>query len=385
MSWSSVELGSICEILDSKRKPITKNQRTDGPYPYYGATGIVDYIGSYIFDEKLILIGEDGAKWASGDKTAFIADGKYWVNNHAHVIKPNREVVCDEWLVYYFLYKDLGEYVSGLTVPKLNQGQLKIIPIPLPPLATQKKIVSKLNVIFAELDKALVATETNVKNSEALFQSYLDKLFEEDEISSDKVSIKDVCQIGDGNHSSKYPKKDEMVESGIPFIRSTNIVNGALSDKDLVFLTEDKHKELKKGHLKIGDILITNRGEIGKVAIVDERFENSNLNSQIAWLRCSSLLKNQYLFFFLMSAKMKFFYNDTKTGAALQQLPIGKIEKIIIPLPSMEVQIKRCDKFLLVQQKCIFAKTYYKNKAIQLSQFKNSILKQAFNGELVKD
>ena len=153
----------------------------------------------------------------------------------------------------------------------------------------------------------------------------------------------------------------------------------------MVYLTEAKHKELKKGHLKTGDVLITNRGEIGKVAIVDERFNNANLNSQIAWLRCNSTLLNQYLQFFLMSANMKNFYSDTKTGAALQQLPIGKIEKIQIPLPSVDAQNKRCSEFHTIQQKCLIAISSYKNKVIQLSQLKQSILKKAFNGELVKE
>ena len=149
MSWETVELGNLCEVLDNRRKPITKCDRIEGEFPYYGATGIVDYVDNYIFDEKLVLVGEDGAKWESGEKTAFIVNGKYWVNNHAHVIKPKRDLLLDEWLVYYFFYKDLKEFITGLTVPKLNMGQLKIIPIPLPPLQIQQKIVVKLDKIFA--------------------------------------------------------------------------------------------------------------------------------------------------------------------------------------------------------------------------------------------
>jgi type I restriction enzyme S subunit len=110
-----------------------------------------------------------------------------------------------------------------------------------------------------------------------------------------------------------------MVESGVAFIRSTNIVNGTLSDKDLVYLTEAKHKELKKGHLKTGDVLITNRGEIGKVAIVDIRFNNSNLNSQIAWLRCNPTLNNQYLLF-LLTTYCCYCYGDKITNVSVNQL-----------------------------------------------------------------
>ena len=101
--WVIKKLGDICEVLDSKRKPITERDRISGEYPYYGATGVLGYVHEYIFDEPLILIGEDGAKWQSGDKTAFIVNGKYWVNNHAHVIRPNKNIVLDNWIIYFFL------------------------------------------------------------------------------------------------------------------------------------------------------------------------------------------------------------------------------------------------------------------------------------------
>ena len=92
-------LGEIVEILDSKRRPISKKDRKQGPYPYYGATRIVDYIDGYIFDEELVLVGEDGAKWKSMDNTAFTIKGKTWVNNHAHVLRPNNEIVLNQFLI----------------------------------------------------------------------------------------------------------------------------------------------------------------------------------------------------------------------------------------------------------------------------------------------
>ena len=80
-----VRLGDVCDVLDSHRKPITKKDRIAGDIPYYGATGIVDYVKDYIFDERLVLLGEDGAKWGAGEPSAFLVEGKTWVNNHAHV------------------------------------------------------------------------------------------------------------------------------------------------------------------------------------------------------------------------------------------------------------------------------------------------------------
>ena len=80
--WQALPLGELCDVLDHKRKPITKRDREAGEYPYYGATGVLDRVAGYLFDEPLVLVGEDGAKWGSGENTAFAVEGRVWVNNH---------------------------------------------------------------------------------------------------------------------------------------------------------------------------------------------------------------------------------------------------------------------------------------------------------------
>lgn len=151
--WVEKPLGELCDILDSRRRPITKRDRTSGDYPYYGATGIVDYVSDFIFDEPLVLVGEDGAKWGAGENTAFRVEGKCWVNNHAHVLSPNRTTVLDNWIVNYLVHSDLTEFVSGLTVPKLNQGNLREIRIPVPSLAEQQRLVAKLDTLATETQR----------------------------------------------------------------------------------------------------------------------------------------------------------------------------------------------------------------------------------------
>lgn len=153
-----------------------------------------------------------------------------------------------------------------------------------------------------------------------------------------KYKLNEVCNIGDGNHSSNYPKSDEMVSEGIPFIRANNMVNGEVIWNDMKFITPSKHQILKKGHLKAGDILFTNRGEIGKMAIAGYDFENANLNSQIAWFRCLEKINNRFLFYFLASPSMKTYYSVEKNGAALQQFTIRQINEIEIPLPPLPEQ-----------------------------------------------
>jgi type I restriction enzyme S subunit len=164
-AWHVTTLDSVCEVLNNRRKPITGNDRTPGPYPYYGASGIVDYVGDFIFDERLLLVGEDGAKWGAFEKTAFIAEGKYWVNNHAHVLKPF--AASDTLLENYLTMQDLSPFVTGAAPPKLTLGKLKGIPVPLTPKpAEQQKIaecLSSLDELIAALARKVDALKTHKK------------------------------------------------------------------------------------------------------------------------------------------------------------------------------------------------------------------------------
>ena len=116
-NFDVVKLKELVDVLDSKRKPLKKVDRVEGKYPYYGATGVIDYVNDYIFEEQLVLIGEDGAKWGSGENSAFIAEGQYWVNNHAHVVRPKRDKLLDVYLKNVLNFMDLNQFITGVTVP----------------------------------------------------------------------------------------------------------------------------------------------------------------------------------------------------------------------------------------------------------------------------
>jgi len=153
-NWDVLPLGNFIDVLDSKRKPITKSDRNSGPYPYYGATGILDYVEDFLFAERLVLLGEDGAKWESGQNSAFIVEGKYWVNNHAHVFRPDREKLHDIFVVTLLNQMDLMPFITGVTVPKLNQERMRAIEIPLPSLEIQQEFVDKIEIERAGVESA---------------------------------------------------------------------------------------------------------------------------------------------------------------------------------------------------------------------------------------
>lgn len=134
-------LPEISENLDSRRIPITGSVREKGIYPYYGASGIVDYVKDYLFDEDILLISEDGANLlARSTPIAFSAAGKVWVNNHAHVLRfRDRATQC--YVENFLNMIDISNYVTGTAQPKLNQAKLNAIPIPTPELASQKQFM----------------------------------------------------------------------------------------------------------------------------------------------------------------------------------------------------------------------------------------------------
>jgi type I restriction enzyme S subunit len=163
--WVDTTLGEACENLDSKRVPITKNKRVAGDYPYYGASGIVDYVNDYLFDEDLLLVSEDGANLlARTYPIAFSVSGKVWVNNHAHVLRfPDH--ASQRFMEFYLNSIKLDPYVSGMAQPKLNQKALNSIPVPSPPLPQRKAIVANLDSLQEETQRL-----------ESIYQQKLDAL-----------------------------------------------------------------------------------------------------------------------------------------------------------------------------------------------------------------
>lgn len=165
--WEMVELSTICGNLDSKRKPVSVAERKKGIYPYYGASGIVDYVEDYIFNEDLLLVSEDGANLrARVTPIAFSISGKTWVNNHAHVLKFN-DKITQLFVEIYLNSINLEKYVTGSAQPKLNQDRLNIILIPLPPLEVQQQIISQIEEEqkIVEANKKLIEIfEKKIKN-----------------------------------------------------------------------------------------------------------------------------------------------------------------------------------------------------------------------------
>ncbi len=387
-TWKINKLEEVCEILDNKRIPISQKNRIRGIYPYYGASGIVDYIDKYIFDEELVLIGEDGAKWGAFENSAFIVNGKYWVNNHAHILKPNNEILINKFLVYFLNYSNLEKYITGATVKKLNQQKLKQIEIPLPPLKEQERIVRILDESFAKIDESIKILEQDLLNLDELMQSALQKAFnplKDNAKENYKLpqgwewkSLEEISEINPRN------KIDDNIN--VSFISMDKILDGYSNDFSYKV---KKWKEVKKGftHFKQGDIgvaKITPCFENRKSVIFD-KLENGfgAGTTELHIIRANESVYSKFLLWFF---KTEWFIQNgilNMTGATgHKRISKDFIKSLQIPLPPLKEQEQIASHLDELSSHVKNLKQNYQAQIKDLQELKNSLLDKAFKGNL---
>jgi type I restriction enzyme S subunit len=377
--WRTENLGELCDVLDHKRKPITKCDRVAGDYPYYGATGVLGHVEGYIFDERLVLVGEDGAKWESGANTAFSVKGKIWVNNHAHVLRPQRDKIMDNWLIYFLNHSDLTVFVSGLTVPKLNQGNLREIPIPIAPLAEQQRIVGILDEAFEGIARAKANAEKNLQNARALFESHLQSVFTHRGAGWADRQLATLCNEITVGHVGSM--KTEYKPSGVPFLRSQNIRPFEVSMENAMFIDQKFHRLLKKSQLRPGDLAIVRTGYPGTAAVIPPELPDSNC-SDLVIVRPDKEVSPHFLAAFFNSAFGKQLVLGKIVGAAQKHFNVTAAKEVMLhvpPLPEQHEIIKMVDALREETQRLA---SVYTRKLAALEGLKKSLLHQAFSGEL---
>ena len=231
MSFELRKLEDVCDILDHIRIPITSRDRKDGPYPYYGANGIQDYIDDYIFDDDLVLLAEDGGNFGSKEKPiAYRISGKTWVNNHAHVLKP-KNIIDVDYLCYSLMYYDVSGLVNGATRQKLTQSEMRKINIRYRSLEKQRQIVFKIKLV----SNIISSRKHQLCNLDLLVKSRFIEMFG-DPITNTKRwpadKVEAVCSnIYGGGTPSK--SKEEYWNGDIPWISSKDMKSDMISDSQI--------------------------------------------------------------------------------------------------------------------------------------------------------
>ena len=371
--WQTKTLDQISTNLDSRRVPITKGVREDGEYPYYGASGIVDYVADYIFDEDALLISEDGANLlARSTPIAFPASGKYWVNNHAHILKFD----CLTTQRFVELYLDsipLDDYITGAAQPKLNQKALNSIPLPIPPLSEQKRIVGVLDEAFAGIATAKANAEKNRQNARALFESHLHSVFTHRGSGWTETTLGEVCTFIGGSQ----PPKSVFVKTTSPDHVRLIQIRDYKSDKHLVFIP----RSLARRFCKEDDVMI---GRYGPPLFQILRGLEGAYN--VALMKAvpnEAKINRDYLFFFLKHpAILEYVIYHSSRAAGQIGLTKETLEPYPIALPSLAKQREIAAKILDLQAETQRLEALYERKLAALDALKKSLLHQAFSGQL---
>ena len=199
--WLFRSLSEMSVNFDTRRKPVKELDRTPGPYPYYGASGVVDHVDGYLFDGEYLLVAEDGENLRTRNTPfAFRAIGKFWVNNHAHIVQGN-ESAGTRFLQYALLATDISPYLTGAVMPKLTQGNLNKILLSCPPLTTQDEIVGILGALDDRIDLLRQTNTTLEAIAQTLFKSWF--------VDFDPVHANVAAQAHQGGARSGQPSKPQ--------------------------------------------------------------------------------------------------------------------------------------------------------------------------------
>ncbi len=284
--WMQLTLGEITENFDAIRVPVREADRSRGPYPYYGASGVVDYVDGYLFDGEYLLIAEDGENLRTRQTPiVFIAKGKFWVNNHAHIVRGN-EKATTRFLAYALARADIRGYLTGSTMPKLTQGNMNRIPLLIPPLAEQRAIESVLGALDDKIELNRRMNETLEAIARAIFKSWFvdfDPVRAKAAgrkpigISADVAALFpsrfiesalgrtpagwQVCTIKDVTSTIEYGFTQSASEASVgpKFLRITDIQGGRVDWSSVPFCRASG-EEYEKYHLRAGDVLVARTG-----------------------------------------------------------------------------------------------------------------------------
>ncbi len=323
--WEVHKLGSISTFLDGMRRPVKSSDRTrmKGSIPYYGASGIVDYVDDYIFDEDLILLGEDGENILSRNlPLAFRISGKAWVNNHAHVIRPNPDISIG-FLTEYLESLNYESLNSGTAQPKLNKQKCLQIPVALPPLPEQCAIataLSDVDSLLGGLDR-LIAKKRDLK--QAVMQQHLTG---ETRLPGFGGEWKPLNMARSSTLKARIGWQGlttaEYLESGhCALITGTDFFDGKIDWDGCHFVEKERYDQDRYIQLQPNDVLLTKDGTIGKAAFVDSLPYPATLNSGVFVIRPKNgSYIPKYFFYVLQSQIFIDFLNKLQAGSTISHL-----------------------------------------------------------------
>ena len=381
--WAGARLADVMQNLDSRRVPVNRTERAKRPgtVPYYGATGQVGWIDEPLFDEELVLVGEDGAPFLDRVKPkAYVIDGPSWVNNHAHVLRALAGVTSNRFLKHALDAVDYEPFVNGTTRLKLTKGALNGIPIPLPPLNEQRRIVAAIEEQLSRLDAADEALASAALRNEPLTQVTLGAAFGGD---WPVGSLGELVSVIRGVTYKKEQARSEAGEGYLPIVRATNI-NGRLTLDDFVYVPAGVVRPEQM--LRPGDVVVAassgSASVVGKSAMLKESWVGS-FGAFCAVLRSREGVDPSYVAAFVSSPLVRRRWSSLAAGTNINNLKRDHIVETGIPVPPLSEQRR-----IVLEVEERLSSIDALRAAIERAQrrsaaLRRAVLERAFRGELV--
>lgn len=332
-----VKLGEVINIYDSLRKPVAKHKRVKGIYPYYGANGIQDYVDKYIFDGLYILIGEDGSVINKDNSPVVnIASGKFWVNNHAHIIQPKNNTLNFMYLYYALKKVDIYNLLTKSIPPKLNQESLKNIIIFIPPVQTQKEIVAVLDKVTSLISMR----KEQLEKLDILVKSKFIEMFGDPVLNPkgwEKKKLGEVCSsIVRGPFGSAL-KKEYFVPYSLGVYKVYEQKNAIKQDSNIgsYYISEEKFVSLKRFECKAGDIIMSCSGTVGKMYTLPENAYQGIINQALMKMTLNGVIIDKiFKIYFGLAVE-----NLVLNGSGIKNISsVSYLKNIEIQAPPLDIQ-----------------------------------------------
>ncbi|MDN3608925.1 restriction endonuclease subunit S [Vibrio ostreicida] len=354
--WLEGRVKHISSNLDYKRIPLSAEERGNrqGEYPYYGASGVIDKVDDYLFDEETILFGEDGANLLSkSTPLAFLASGKYWVNNHAHILKP-LDGIYSFW-VNSLNNLDISAVVSGSAQPKLTAEALGNLAVVYPPSVEERqKIANFLDHETAKIDILIEKQQQLIKllkeKRQAVISHAVTKgLNSEAQMKDSGVEwlgevpehwvvtpLAGVADVVDPNPSHRNPK---YTDDGFPFISTVEFtgVDDVETNTPRRVAEETVLEQEKRCNFQEGSIAFSRKGTIGAVRILPHNIRFALLDS-VCVINCGERILHEFLYQQCRSSLFESQLGAETRGAALKQVSVGRVRGVKTFLPPLNEQ-----------------------------------------------
>ena len=376
MKCETFRFDEVTINFDRKRIPLSAKQRSErqGNYRYYGAQGVIDYVNDYIFDGTYLLIAEDGENLKSKKQNiAQVAKGKFWVNNHAHIVQTNE--LCDlQYLHYLINSMDLSGYITGSAQPKLSQANLNAVTLQLPFIDEQKKIVAILGSLDDKIELNNKINENLQQQAAAIFRSWFVDCVPFGGTAPDEwenVTLEGITALVSRGITPKYADDTDQIVINQKCIRNHMI--------DLSFARSHRPKVINDKWLRFGDLLINSTGDgtLGRAAQVWFQPHNLTVDSHVTIVRPAA--ENMTFYIGLWGTQHEREIESLHTGSTGQtELPRDRVKAIELLLPDKET-LERFNALIAPMAAAIVSNQEENNRLVSI---RDALLPRLMSGEI---